>query len=285
MSQVENPRLLWHDPKEWMIRVLAHLERETELVQDGTMLECGTVGAILAEVEERIQGVEGVCIVPPSLALILAQDECLEANEEWLDLFERISISKHAYIVLHDEGPPRHYTLVDIHASDEGRQICYKDSLSGFSESARATATRIIRRIRIEAECPEPSNEMHQTDDWSCGLWCARWVERSLRGLRGEAARPPSDFRAATRRANDFIERLKGARPKSKAKAKAEAKAQVEGKTTFTTIKNMIKTMRAKADTENYDERIDRIDALAREVELLEKKTKGARKVRFKDQE
>ena len=48
----------------------------------------------------------------------------------------------------------------------------------------------------------------------------------------------------------------------------------------------MIKTMRANADTENYDERIDRIDALAREVELLEKETKGAGKVvGFKDQE
>jgi len=75
---------------------------------------------------------------------------------------------------------------------------------------------------------------MHPTDDWSCGLWCARRVERSLRGLRGEAARPPSDFRAATRRANDFIERLKGARgpasgeAKAKAKAKAKATAQVE---------------------------------------------------------
>ena len=85
------------------------------------MLECGTVGAILAEVEVRIQGVEGVCIVPPSVALILAgKDDSLEANERWLDLIERISTAKHAYIVLHDDGPPRHYTLVEIHASDEG---------------------------------------------------------------------------------------------------------------------------------------------------------------------
>ena len=46
----------------------------------------------------------------------------------------------------------------------------------------------------------------------------------------------------------------------------------------------MIKIMREKAATEKYDERIDRIDALAREVELLEKNTKCAIKVRFKDQ-
>ena len=50
-------------------------------------------------------------------------------------------------------------------------------------------------------------------------------------------------------------------------------------------IKNMIKTMRANADTENYDERIDSIDAPAREVELLEQETKGARNVTFKGQE
>ena len=33
MSQVDNPRLLWHDPKEWMVRVLARLETENELVE------------------------------------------------------------------------------------------------------------------------------------------------------------------------------------------------------------------------------------------------------------
>ena len=40
------------------------------------MLELGTVGAILAEVEERTLGfeaLEGVVIVPPSLAAILDQ--------------------------------------------------------------------------------------------------------------------------------------------------------------------------------------------------------------------
>ena len=34
MLQVDNPRLLWHDPKEWMVRVLARLETETELVSE-----------------------------------------------------------------------------------------------------------------------------------------------------------------------------------------------------------------------------------------------------------
>ena len=33
MPQVDNPRLLWHDPKEWMVRVLARLETENELVE------------------------------------------------------------------------------------------------------------------------------------------------------------------------------------------------------------------------------------------------------------
>ena len=59
-------------------------------------------------------------------------------------------------------------------------------------------------------------------------MWCARWVERSLRKIRGEGASKPSSILDTSRRANDFIERLKGARPKPKAKAKAEAKAQVE---------------------------------------------------------
>ena len=59
-------------------------------------------------------------------------------------------------------------------------------------------------------------------------MWCARWVERSLRKIRGEGASKPSSIPDTSRRANDFIETPKGARPKPKAKAKAEAKAQVE---------------------------------------------------------
>ena len=56
-------------------------------------------------------------------------------------------------------------------------------------------------------------------------------------------------------------------------------------KTSLGKIKNMIKTMREKANAEQRQDDVHDIDALAREVELLEKKTKGARKTRFKDQE
>ena len=154
--------------------------REVEPIEDGTMLELGTVGAILAEVQERILGfdaLEGVVIVPPQIALLLARgDESLEADERWRELIERIAKAKHAYIVLHDEGPPRHHTLVEIHASDEGRAVVYKDSLRDYSKSSKETATRILRRIGIEAQCPRPSNELHQDDAWTCGVWCARWV-------------------------------------------------------------------------------------------------------------
>ena len=137
------------------------------------MLELGTVRAILAEVQERILGfdaLEGVVIVPPPIAAILAgKDETLEADERWRELIEQIAKAKHAYIVLHDDGPPRHYTLVEVHA-DEGRAVVYKDSLREYSKSSKETATRILRRIGIEAQCPQPSNELHQDDGWSCGV-------------------------------------------------------------------------------------------------------------------
>ena len=50
-------------------------------------------------------------------------------------------------------------------------------------------------------------------------MWCARWVERSLRKIQGAAASKPNSILETSRRANDFIERLKGARPKPKAEA------------------------------------------------------------------
>ena len=93
--------------------------------------------------------------------------------------------------------------------------------------------SRILRKLQLigEAdECPPRCNEMFQEDGWTCGLWTARWVERSLRELRGEGRLRPASIKDAMVRGNEFIKKIKDAGIKPKAKAKPEAKAPAKPK-------------------------------------------------------
>ena len=203
--------------------------------------ELGSVHALLVELEARLQGVDGVdevLIVPPSHGVFLAgEGENLEPHNlerDWGADFEAMRRKRHVYIVLHDGGPPRHYTLLELHGAPESRVVEYRDSLSPPSETARASATRALHKLGVARTCPEPCNEAFQDDGWSCGVWCARWIERSLRRLRGEGARRPASISAARVRGNEFIEKLRAAstapapKPKPKPAAKARAKKQIE---------------------------------------------------------
>ena len=203
----------------------------TEPIVQNELLELGSVHALLLEVQARVQGVGGIVIVPPSLSVFLAgEGEILEPHmlqREWGEGFEEMRREMHVYIVLHDEGPPRHYTLLELHGAPEARVVEYRDSLFPPSETARASATRVLHKLGVERACPEPCNESFQEDGWSCGLWCARWIERSLRRLRGEGARQPASISAARARGNVFIEKLQDARPARAApKPKAQPPAQ-----------------------------------------------------------
>ena len=202
----------------------------TELIVQHGLLELGSVHALLLEVRARVQGVGGIVIVPPSLSVFLAgEGEILEPHmlqREWGERFEEMRREMHVYIVLHDGGPPRHYTLLELHGAPEARVVEYRDSLFPPSETARVSATRVLHKLGVERACPEPCNESFQEDGWSCGLWCARWIERSLRRLRGEGARPPASLPTAAARGNVFIDELQEARPARAARQpKAEAPA------------------------------------------------------------
>ncbi len=128
--------------------------------------------------------------------------------------------------------PPRHYTFLDVEhgATGEPPRIVFKDSLKFASSPARAAATSLLRRlghIGPHEEAPAPSNEAWQTDGWSCGLWCARWLERALRERRGEARSPPPSLAEQQWRGNDFISKIRDAvppTPRAKAKTKAPRK-------------------------------------------------------------
>ena len=48
-----------------------------------------------------------------------------------------------------------------------------------------------------------------QADGLSCGVWCAKWVERSLRDLRNEARETPPSIAEFVSRGKEFIARSK----------------------------------------------------------------------------
>ena len=109
--------------------------------------------ALLGEVEARAQGVDAGVVVPPSHGVFLAaEDEIIEPHileRDWGEEFKRMRLSRHMYIVLHDEGPPRHYTLLELHAAAEGRVVQCRDSLWPPSETARASATRALHKLGV----------------------------------------------------------------------------------------------------------------------------------------
>ena len=69
--------------------------------------------------------------------------------------------------------------------------IEFKDSLADGAATSQQAATRLLQNLKLTEECPAPSNRAHQSDDWSCGLWATRWVERQLREVFGEPRLKP----------------------------------------------------------------------------------------------
>jgi hypothetical protein len=192
-----------------------------DIVMNNT-LELGTVHAILAELEVRVQP-ENTLLVPPSVALACYEGVPEDHGGEVATFLVSLAEHQHIYVVLQSEGPS-HYTLLHIERM-EGHEVRieFRDSLKSNPATARAAATRFLRGanfIKAPAEAPEAINETHQTDGWSCGLWATRWIERSLREHRGERRQPPPRIRLVCDRTNEFIGKLRVAGDLAKAKGK-----------------------------------------------------------------
>ena len=88
----------------------------------------------------------------------------------------------------------------------------------------------VKRHANEDFVCPPRVNETFQTDAWSCGLWSVRWIERSLRELRGEGRMAPPTIRDLMLRGNVYIENIKASEKKATAEAAAKAKAKAKAK-------------------------------------------------------
>ena len=200
----------------------------TESVVENETLELGTVHALLAEIQTRVGVAENTLLVPPATSVVFARDGIEGWTEEEAKWIQAVDTSEHLYIVVHSEGPS-HYTLVEVHKSPEGNRIEFRDSLPDPPAGPRAAVEKILKNLHIvdeDFECPPRSNKLFQRDGWSCGIWACRWVERSLRELRGEGRSLPPSIKDCWVRGNEFIDKIKAAAPKPKAEPKPKAKPE-----------------------------------------------------------
>ena len=111
-------------------------------------------------------------------------------------------------------------------------KVEFKDSLKVPAASAPRVVEKILKNLGLvdrDWTCPRASNLGFQRGGWECGLWAARWVERTLREQRGEGRIAPPSIKFQTDRVNNFIQKLKDARTTRDEKAASEAK-KAEGK-------------------------------------------------------
>ena len=211
-----------------------------EKVKPGTLLELGTVAAAMTEVAERVGVPESTILIEPTVAETWARDgiEPHAPNEEDEAFIARVRSSSDLHIIVHSE-PPRHYTYCHVELKDERvHKMIFQDSLKNPAESAARRVEKILKNLRLAGEsfeCPRPSNQAHQRGGWECGLWAARFLERSLRDARNEGRTPPPSIKLQETRLNKFIDQLQRSREEQAAKAageakKAEAKAKAMAK-------------------------------------------------------
>ena len=86
---------------------------------------------------------------------------------------------------------------------------------------------RNLKFIKLDEQCPMPCNRLFQVDGWSCGLWAIRWLERQLREIKGEPRMRPPSIMDVFARGQEFIDKVRFARPKAKPKPKAKSVAKV----------------------------------------------------------
>ena len=191
-----------------------------------------TVEAALKEIELRMKPPEDTVIVPPSMAKVLQRTsiENLGATDQEQAWAARLTNASHLYVVLHWS---EHFVLVEAHRGAANWTIEYRDSSKHPREEHKKAAKEILENLTIHDEVPSRANKRMQEGGWERGIFAARWVERSMRELRGEGREIPLADKAWFTRANQFVMMVKNektkedeekAAPKAKAKAKASSK-------------------------------------------------------------
>jgi hypothetical protein len=184
-----------------------------ELVVFGSLFEQSTIAAALKEMELRfeLEAADSKLTIPSVATAWGHSDEMHEdVGGEIAKFRDNAQSTKRVLFVVWSE-PPRCYTYLRMRSIEcQPRHAEFKDSSHG--EFARTVATRMLPNLRLiepHEEAPLKSNQKHQEDSWSCGLWACRWVERQLRENRGEVRMVPASFAEIRSRASELISKIK----------------------------------------------------------------------------
>ena len=86
-------------------------------------------------------------------------------------------------------GSGGHFVLLEAERPPPGQsawKLTYYDALKSPSQQCMNAVQRLADTLMFGQVIPKPSNNRHQTDAWSCGLWCLQFMEESIRARCGE---------------------------------------------------------------------------------------------------
>ena len=204
LTQPASAKLDWRKYKankkhELLVKTGCHLNPSTlELIQAGEMIEHSTIKAALLELECRFPDLKDrATLVPPSVVVALAEPAglILDRGGEVMKAVNEIKSSELVLFAVWAQGPPRHYTYLELFRKPgtEQREVVYKDSLRGGTAANKTQAQQVLKNLEMReaADNLEISNKNYfQDDGWSCGAFVTEWFEVRLRKLRGEPRLP-----------------------------------------------------------------------------------------------
>ena len=111
-----------------------------ELIQEGRLIEAGTLKAAFTELEERFRD-SGCVLVPPAQTSILQDPDGIayDYGGEVAAWMNKLHTAQTVIFCIHSFGPPQHYTYLEISQdlmNPIKKLVIYKDPLTISSFSA-----------------------------------------------------------------------------------------------------------------------------------------------------
>lgn len=156
-----------------------------DLYQFGQLVTDDQLLAGWREISSRLKPGSAVRWVTPAQSKLAAETGAVcKAMEDFL------ADSKTLLLVPIHSSAPQHWTLLSLSkagsSKEEQPEVQYFDTLKMQPETAKAAASTVLQVcLQTETELPVPCNRFHQSDGFSCGLWCLQYMERQAREFLG----------------------------------------------------------------------------------------------------
>lgn len=158
--------------------------QQVDLYQFGQLVTDDQLLAGWREISSRLKPGSAVRWVTPAQSKLAAETGAVcKAMEDFL------ADSKTLLLVPIHSSAPQHWTLLSLSkagsSKEEQPEVQYFDTLKMQPETAKAAASTVLQVLQTETELPVPCNRFHQSDGFSCGLWCLQYMERQAREFLG----------------------------------------------------------------------------------------------------